>query len=77
MLKKAINLYNKNLRYDEGGFLNSDKIYIIGNDKITADKRSGYKIKKIKNTYPEIDLVTKNALKDQIKDHILSQVNYI
>ena len=25
----------------------------------------------------KIDLVTKNALKDQIKDHILSQVNYI
>ena len=25
----------------------------------------------------KIDLVTKNALKDQIKDHILKQVNYV
>lgn len=42
--KKAINLYNKNKRYNTGGFLKASHIKFIGNDKITADKRSKYEI---------------------------------
>jgi len=52
--KKAINLYNKNKRYDEGGFLSAEKIYLFGNNKITADKKSSVKIDtKIENKLPE------------------------
>lgn len=52
---KAINLYNKNKRYDEGGFLNGDSIFLLGNTKFKADKRSGQKIKHvIENTLPDL-----------------------
>lgn len=44
---KAINLYNKNSRYDEGGEFFADKVVIIGNPLINADKRSSINIKKI------------------------------
>ena len=37
---KAINLYNKNKRYDEGGFLEATNLSFIGNNKITKDKKS-------------------------------------
>lgn len=43
-VNKAINLYNKNKRYDTGGFLNAGTIYLLGNTKIKADKRSSYDI---------------------------------
>jgi len=39
---KAINLYNKNKRYDKGGFLKATNIHLIGNKIITADKKSRY-----------------------------------
>ena len=42
--KVAINLYNKNKRYDTGGFLKATGIEFIGNSKIKADKRSSYEI---------------------------------
>ncbi len=38
--QKAINLYNKNKRYDEGGFLQGTKMLMLGNDTVTADKKS-------------------------------------
>lgn len=41
----AINLYNKNKRYDKGGFLKATNIKFIGNNKIKSDKRSNYEIK--------------------------------
>ncbi len=41
----AINLYNKNKRYDKGGFLEATDITFVGNNKIEADKRSKYEIK--------------------------------
>ena len=43
--EKAINLYNKNKRYDKGGFLKANNIKFIGNSVIMADKRSKYEIK--------------------------------
>ncbi len=43
--EKAINLYNKNKRYDTGGFLEATNIKFIGNDIVKADKRSKYEIK--------------------------------
>jgi len=42
--EKAINLYNKNKRYDEGGFLDADTIYLLGNTQVKADKLSNEKI---------------------------------
>ncbi len=51
--EKAINLYNKNTRYDEGGLLDSDKLYIIGNNKISHDKRSKVKATNTNESYPE------------------------
>jgi hypothetical protein len=44
---KAINLYNKNAHYDEGGFLEGEYIYLLGNTKIVTDKRSGKDVKNI------------------------------
>ena len=38
--EKSINLYNKNKRYDEGGFLNGKDFVILGNHKMVADKKS-------------------------------------
>jgi len=53
--EKAINLYNKNKRYDTGGFLNADTLYLLGNTKVKADKRSHFKVKhRINNTLPEL-----------------------
>ena len=40
----AIHLYNKNKRYDEGGFLKGEKITLIGNKKVIKDKKSDFKI---------------------------------
>jgi len=42
--EKAINLYNKNSRYDEGGLLEGGSIVLLGNDLITADVRSEFNI---------------------------------
>ena len=52
--EKAINLYNKNKRYDTGGFLNANEIYLLGNKTIKADKRSAFKIEKEKGFLPDI-----------------------
>ena len=38
--KKAINLYNKNSRYDEGGTLVAGKVYFSGNNSVKTDKKS-------------------------------------
>ncbi len=40
----AIHLYNKNRRYDEGGFLKAFDITLIGNKKVVKDKKSFYEI---------------------------------
>lgn len=45
---KAINLYNKNKRYDSGGQLEADTLYFRGNRKVDADKYSSVSIKKSK-----------------------------
>ena len=45
--KVAINLYNKNKRYNAGGFLKAKNIYLLGNSKIQKDKKSKYGIKNI------------------------------
>ena len=42
---KAINLYNKNKRYDTGGFMQATNLKFIGNHVIKTDKRSNYDIK--------------------------------
>lgn len=52
--EKAINLYNKNKRYDTGGFLEADTIYLLGNKKVTADKRSAFSIKNKNYTFPKV-----------------------
>ena len=41
---KAINLYNKNKRYDTGGYLKATNIKYIGNNKVTADAKSKVEI---------------------------------
>jgi hypothetical protein len=38
--EKAINLYHKNKRYDEGGFLHAKNLSFIGNHTVTVDKES-------------------------------------
>ncbi len=38
--EKAINLYHKNKRYDEGGFLEAKNLSFVGNSTITVDKES-------------------------------------
>ncbi len=38
--EKAINLYHKNKRYDEGGFLKAKNLSFIGNSTVTVDKES-------------------------------------
>ena len=38
--EKAINLYNKNKRYDTGGFLEATSIIFVGNSTVKADKKS-------------------------------------
>ncbi len=40
----AIHLYNKNKRYDKGGFLDAKEIALIGNKKVKKDKKSSLKI---------------------------------
>lgn len=53
--KTAIHLYNKNNHYDEGGFLNGEAIWLLGNTKVKADKRSDKKITNItENTLPSL-----------------------
>lgn len=37
---KAINLYNKNKRYDEGGFLKAKNLSFVGNSIVKIDKKS-------------------------------------
>jgi hypothetical protein len=50
-----VNLYNKNPRYDKGGILNGDNIYLIGNTKVKADKKSTKTIKnRIKGKLPNL-----------------------
>ena len=51
---KAINLYNKNKRYDAGGFLEAKHIYTLGNHKILKDKLSQKKIQTISKTLPTL-----------------------
>jgi hypothetical protein len=41
---KAINLYNKNKRYDEGGFLKAETLYFLGNTMVVSDELSGERI---------------------------------
>ena len=41
---KAINLYNKNSRYDKGGNLQADNVYFSGNSLVEADNRSSITI---------------------------------
>lgn len=54
-VKTAINLYNKNKRYDAGGTLNAETIYLTGNTKVIADKFSQKKIKhRIEKTIPSL-----------------------
>jgi hypothetical protein len=40
-----LDAYNKNWRYDEGGFISGDNILVIGNDKIKSDKISKIDVK--------------------------------
>lgn len=46
--EKAINLYNKNKRYDSGGTLEANTLYFKGNANIKVDKHSHTNIKNIK-----------------------------
>jgi hypothetical protein len=50
--EKAINLYNKNKRYDSGGFLYAGKLYLVGNNKIQNDKFSKTNIISIEYKVP-------------------------
>lgn len=52
----AINLYHKNFMYEEGGILNADIVYLIGNkDDITFDSNSYAFVREIKVSYPNIE----------------------
>ncbi|MCK4782826.1 MAG: CotH kinase family protein [Desulfobacteraceae bacterium] len=56
--QKGINLYNKNLRYDEGGAIDAQTVYILGKNRdVTADNRSSVKIDRIVETYPDLSQV--------------------
>lgn len=50
---ETITAYNKNSKYDEGGFIDGEGIFIIGNDKISADKKSEINIIE-SDTMPQI-----------------------
>ena len=52
---KAINLYNKNKRYNQGGFLRADNLFFIGNNKVIKDKKSSFEISdKIEGKLPNV-----------------------
>ena len=51
----AINLYNKNDRYDSGGTALGKKVFFHGNMKVNADKRSSVTIDNKVNQYPKIE----------------------
>lgn len=51
---KAINLYNKNKRYDTGGFLEAKHIYTLGNHNILKDRLSQKTIQTISKTLPTL-----------------------
>ena len=52
-VEKGVNLYRKNDRYDEGGTIKADNIYIIGNaEDIVKDEESKVEIKEVKNEFP-------------------------
>ena len=72
---KEIGLFGS---FSEGDFTDESDIDIL----VELEKPIGWKFFSLE-LYLEhifqrkIDLVTKNALKDQIKDNILNQVNYV
>jgi len=50
----GINLYNKNWRYDRGGTINSDKVYIVGkSEPLKSDKKSTVNLDEIIQTLPQ------------------------
>ena len=52
---KAINLYNKNKRYDEGGSIKGNNIYLVNNTEVKADKRSSAtELNIIENKLPDL-----------------------
>jgi hypothetical protein len=51
---KAINLYNKNSRYDRGGRLIADKVYFSGNSSTKADNKSEASIANKFHELPEL-----------------------
>ena len=52
--KVAINLYNKNIRYDQGGIVTTQNNYIMDNEKILADERSSYNLEDKSVIYPAL-----------------------
>jgi uncharacterized protein len=72
---KEIGLFGS---FSEGDFSEDSDIDIL----VELEKPIGWKFFSLELYLEQIfkrkiDLVTKNALKDQIKDHILKQVNYV
>ena len=68
--KSIIEAYNKNWRYDAGGFVLGDNIYVIGNDKTIFDKKSQITIKAKKTSsipmdflwYKNLNYITKELM---------------
>ena len=51
----AISLYRKNYRYDDGGKLLAEELYLIGNETIEQDENSSYSIDSPKMNDPELN----------------------
>jgi uncharacterized protein len=72
---KEIGLFGS---FSEGDFSEDSDIDIL----VELEKPIGWKFFSLELYLEQIfkrkiDIVTKNALKDQVKDHILNQVNYV
>jgi predicted outer membrane repeat protein len=62
---KAINLYHKNKKYNKGGAIYADTIYIAGLNTISQDRLS---TREIKNIYNQIPIDIKNRFYQTLKE---------
>jgi len=72
--KVAVNLYNKNKRYDEGGEVYINNIYLTGNLSITKDKKSIASVTNKINSIPDFkeQLWYENILENKL---LLDRIN--
>ena len=73
---KAVNLYNKNARYDSGGFLTGEDFYFLGNATVKGDSKSRHSVSnKVEGDIPQLSsLDWYNSLPKKYKNLISSSL---